>query len=240
MSKDLIAVCLGGLLGGAFWLLTQIVGAESFALSWAAYGYALIGGVIAAGAATYIPADVNQTKANKVFFVSALAGLSFPSVISTAANAEDVAQIKGTNQKVESRVDSVQQQIASPTLNPAEVARDIRAAGVTIDSGPASSDVKQSYQSVSTNALDTLTAKAATAPNPTEYVKAIEQIGSVNPDLRAASTARLIDLSKSDNQSVSDAARPALNRQLGALPFGINEAVAASSGPPPASPPAER
>jgi phosphate/sulfate permease len=231
MSKGLIAVCGGGLLGGVFWLLTQIAGAATLDLPVSVYLYALIGGIIAAGLATYVPADVDHSKVERMFFISAAAGLSFPSIISTAVTAEDVAQIRGTNKQVERKVEALREQIRSDTTDPAQVAQAIREAGARLSSSPASADVKQSYDAVSRNAVESLGAQAAQSPDPQQYVQAIEQIATVNPQLRDASTAQLIELSRSDKPELSAVARPALERQLNRLPFEVKEAAAATDAP---------
>jgi hypothetical protein len=227
MPRDLIAVISGGFIGGVFWLLTQIIGANTIALSTAVYAYAIIGGIIAAGIAAYLPSDVDHSKVKKLFFVSAVAGLSFPSIISTATNAKDIAQIHGTNKQVQQSVEAVQQQISSPTVNPAQVAQDIKQAGSTLNTSPASADVKLNYDSVSKTAINSLSAKAQQSKDPSDYVKAIEQIGTV-PQFHSDVTTKLVQLSNSSNPQVSAAAKPALMR-LNYTAFQFNEAAPAAT-----------
>jgi len=177
---------------------------------------------------------LDQTKLEKIFMISAVAGLSFPSVISTIANAKDVAQIQGTNKQVQQSVEAVQQQISSPTVNPAQVAQDIKQAGTTLNANPASADVKLSYDTVSKTAINSLSTKAQQSGNPTDYVKAIEQIGTV-PQFHLDATAKLVQLSNSNNAEVSAAAKPALERlNYGGVNFSrVNMAAPAPSQPHP-------
>jgi len=235
MWQNRFAVTGGGALGGVFWLLTQMVGGTPLTVSAVVYAYAIIGGVIAAGIAIYVSADfLDQTKLEKIFMISAVAGLSFPSVISTIANAKDVAQIQGTNKQVQQSVEAVQQQISSPTVNPAQVAQDIKQAGTTLNANPASADVKLSYDTVSKTAINSLSTKAQQSGNPTDYVKAIEQIGTV-PQFHLDATAKLVQLSNSNNAEVSAAAKPALERlNYGGVNFSrVNMAAPAPSHPHP-------
>lgn len=230
MSKDLISVCLGGLVGGVVWLLTQIIGANNFQLAPAVYVYALLGGMIAAGVATYVPSGVDYTQVKKLFFVSAVAGLSFPSIISTTTNAKIVAQVRDTDKAVQQSVQTVSAQIASPGVNPQAVAQTVQQAGQALNSSPASSEVKLSYDSVSRAAISTLSTKAQNSSNPNAYVNAIEQIGTV-PQLRTDAATQLAQLSNSKDREVSAAAKPALSRlSIGPVIVNGGATTAASEG----------
>lgn len=229
MWKHRVAVIAGGAIGGVFWLLTQFIGGHALPASALVYGYAILGGALAGGIAVYVSADfLDQTKLEKMFFFSAAAGLSFPSFISTIANAKDVAQIQGTNRQVEQTVS----QVSSPTASPTQIAQAIKQAGTTLSVNPASADVKLKFDAASKTAINNLSATAQHSSDPTNYVKALEQIGTI-PQFHSDASSELLELSNSKNPHLSAAARPAFER-LNYSTIQFNNAVA--TGPRAAEP----
>lgn len=226
MKDDLVIVVLGGLVGGTFWLITQVLGADTFAIPGGMYAYGLLGGVLAAGAAAYIPDDVDLTNHKRLLFVSALAGLSFPAVINTAVSADDLAAIRDTSKKIDAGVEDVKTQLKEGTAAPGEISNNFEEASAAVKSGTAKPEKVGQLESVGRQALDSLTKDAS--KDPTEYVKAIENIGATTPGLKLESTAKLIELANSDNSSVAAAAKPAKDRNVAALPEKLQDAVSDS------------
>ncbi|MEM6475519.1 MAG: hypothetical protein AAF687_05070 [Pseudomonadota bacterium] len=226
MKNDFVIVVFGGLVGGAFWLITQILGANTFAIPGGLYAYGLLGGVLAAGAAAYIPDDIDLKNHKRLLFVSALAGLSCPSVINTAVSAEAVAQIRDTSKKIDKSVGDVSEKLADENASPGDISNSFTSMSGAVNSGAASQQDVGEVESVGRQALDTLAKDAD--KNPDEYVKAIEKIGATTPALKLESTAKLLELANSDNSAVAAAAKPAKDRNVAALPEKIQDAVSES------------
>jgi len=221
MGKDFFAVGSGGLLGGFFWIVTQVIGANSFDLPLSIYLYGLLGGFFAAGVAVYLPGDTDLTQVKRVFFVAAVAGISFPSVIGTALTAEDLAQLRSQTAKVEETTDAVE---IALTENPLSVADRLSEAALVVNSGVVKPEAKVRFESTSMAALDQLTDQAETASDPEQLVKTIDRIGTLSPELQSQSAARLATLANSENQATSRAATDAVQARVKALPSSVRNA----------------
>ncbi|MEM9501484.1 MAG: hypothetical protein AAF941_06515 [Pseudomonadota bacterium] len=229
MRGDFATVVAGGVIGGVFWIITQILGADSLNLPFGIYAYGILGGVLAAGVTAYIPDNVDLENLKRLFFVSAAAGLSFPAVISTAVNAEDLASIRKTARDIDRSVVEVSEELSKSRVNPAEVSKSISQASVAVNSGVARAQERDQLEAVGRQAIESLAAEADTARNPAAYVKAIEKIGTATPSLKLESTAKLIELAESERSSVATAAAPAKDRNIAALPQNIENAVRQST-----------
>lgn len=221
MEKDFFAVGAGGLLGGFFWIVTQVIGANSFDLPLSIYLYGLLGGFFAAGVAVYLPGDTDLTQIKRVFFVAAVAGISFPSVIGTALTAEDLAQLRVQTAKVEESTDAVAVALAE---NPLTVDETLGAAALAVNSGFVKPEAKVRFESTSMAALDQLTNQAQTSSDPDEIVKTIDRIGTLSPELQSQSAERLATLANSENRATSRAAANAVQARIEALPSSVRSA----------------
>lgn len=213
LSKPVLfaLITAAGFCGGLLWIVTQIIGTPDPGLEIKHFLYALGGGWLAAGLYAYTGDDPDTTKPEKMFFLSMLAALSFPSIVSNATNAEVIGK-KRVNASAVDKVADAQTSIAEAADRPEALVASLEDAKSKVERPSVDAEVREALSDVSVEAVRQLEVQATMSQDPERFTAAIEQVAAVDPRAARKSIATLGTLAASEDTAVSEAATQSLNR----------------------------
>lgn len=223
MKKEYVPIIVGGIAGGIFWYVAQLVaGSANLVFGFEAIIYALFGGVIAAFINVYTLSDLDTTdpkSSGKVIANALIAAVAFPSIISSAVAVREASDAVDAKQQEQDTIESAQGEVQDVSTS-LDSEKDLDGAALNeIESTVDDLKKKSTDPTLSVKAaqridadlkqlLDPLKERAETRPDEAERITRI--IGTIGKDNASTTskeaTDKLVELRTNADVRVQDAA----------------------------------
>ena len=225
MKKEFWPIIVGGLIGGVFWYLTQLVAGKELIREYGlmvVIAYALFGGVIAAFINVYTLSDLDPAEdknKGKVVANALIAAVAFPSIISSAVAVRDASDAADAKQQEEETIASVKGDVQEVSTSLGSEKELDKAALTALETKVVDLKEKANDPTLSVKAAQKIDAdlkqlldplKERAQSNPDEAERSTRIIGTIGKDdgskTSKVATDKLAELRVSGNEKVQNAA----------------------------------